>query len=124
MVLIAAIAGLLLALFSCVLWWCTYERVMTVGPRSRLWFLQAYQGWISLYQYNRQYSDFRESIAVHWWHVVAFFCLPCLILLYVSLKHTKNAKGQICPNCGYDLRATPDGCPECGQIIAPKCPAV
>jgi hypothetical protein len=40
--------------------------------------------------------------------------------LWVSQRRREREGNQLCRNCGYDLRATPERCPECG--VAPARP--
>jgi hypothetical protein len=49
-------------------------------------------------------------IALGW---PVLFSLVCLVL--VVNQRRMAASGQYCRHCGYDLRATPDRCPECGH---------
>lgn len=50
----------------------------------------------------------------------AWIPYPLLVLLVFLppvigwLQHRKARERQICEYCGYDLRATPERCPECG----------
>ena len=52
--------------------------------------------------------------AVPYWFVLAVAALPAAAWLYLSRRHQRRAASHLCAGCSYDLRATPERCPECG----------
>jgi len=57
------------------------------------------------------------NLVVPHWLVATAAVIPFLIwlpILHRALRARKRQRQGFCPKCGYDLRATPDRCPECG----------
>ena len=55
-------------------------------------------------------------LAVPWWCLIAVMGSGATGLYAKALQSRRRAAASLCPACGYDLRATPDRCPECGRI--------
>ena len=61
-----------------------------------------------------------RSVALPHWFLVAVAAVPPAIWLgrVRRARRTRHRQvNRLCPSCGYDLRATPDRCPECGESV-------
>ena len=53
-------------------------------------------------------------VALPHWLVLPLLAIPFLIWTRRSIRHWRRRRRGLCTECGYDLRATPTRCPECG----------
>jgi hypothetical protein len=63
--------------------------------------------------------DYRV-VAVPYWFILLGLCVLPGLWVHHSLRQHQRRIGGLCPVCGYDLRASPDRCPECGSPIPPS----
>ena len=65
------------------------------------------------------YDEFYAVGTPHWVLIILFSILPLLAFSGVFKRRQRLLEGH-CIHCGYDLRATPDRCPECGKVPTDK----
>jgi hypothetical protein len=77
--------------------------------------------------YGHKYADGNldavRLLSVPAWFLTALLALPPIVWLVRRVKlqrRERRREGGLCPSCGYDLRASPDRCPECGTKRAPQ----
>jgi hypothetical protein len=81
------------------------------------------QSWTRWKRYNSDAVDIRvgwlrkegswEVHLPHWVYILLASVLPSWWLLR---WRARREKAWLCQTCGYDLRATPERCPECGKV--------
>ena len=57
------------------------------------------------------------NLQVPYWFLTLIFMLPAALAPF-SLRRRRRVDAGLCAHCGYDIRATPQRCPECGTAIS------
>jgi hypothetical protein len=58
------------------------------------------------------------EVIVPYWFLALVTLLPAGSWLRRGQRLRRRRTRGLCPRCGYDLRATPERCPECGAVPA------
>lgn len=80
-----------------------YEWAENVGPRRGTRYLS----------YTTNSFDF-EQLVVPAWFLILLPASPFLLWQFRHWSRLRARRAGLCPVCGYDLRAAPERCPECG----------
>jgi hypothetical protein len=98
---------------------------LKITPNSNLFDVSVLPGGVKFagFSYVRSTMPSKRFLLIafpHWSLLLALAILPTLRgwqLLRARHRRSEN----LCRTCGYDLRATPDRCPECGDVPQPAC---
>jgi hypothetical protein len=63
-------------------------------------------------------DGFYGAIEIPWWSLALLFSLCPAVWLFALHRARARQRQRHCLECGYDLRASPDRCPECGSSAA------
>jgi hypothetical protein len=90
------------------------QALRDVGSPQRTWdrlgfhFLSKTQAW--------SWRGRMTLLTVPFWFLTSISAFLPLAHVATTLRRSHRRRHLLCVECGYDLRATPDRCPECGDI--------
>jgi hypothetical protein len=61
-----------------------------------------------------------HRVWVPYWPIVAITGWWPALRFLAWLRRSRRMRSHLCPVCGYDLRASPERCPECGAVPGAK----
>jgi hypothetical protein len=61
----------------------------------------------------------RDLYVPLWQLLLPALATPLVIAAHIA-RRRRGVRAGLCPSCGYDLRASPDRCPECGTFAATR----
>lgn len=105
-------------------WFDYVQSARTLAISMMNWSVLSGYKWLPQAERYESQSDFSTHPAkahvyqVHfpcWYGILVGLAAPTLAAYRWQKSRRRVAHGR-CANCGYDLRATPDRCPECGSI--------
>jgi hypothetical protein len=104
------------------------DRVSVEGPRYGYSRERIGIGSMHYVDYGQEWSglgfrggrvDRRATDSLRYWCVPMYVPMvgtALLPLVWLCRRAHRRSRAGCCPRCGYDLRATPDRCPECGAV--------
>lgn len=68
---------------------------------------------------KQRYAGYHSEWFLPFWSLALFALVLPAASLWTVIQRRRRRSAALCPSCGYDLRATPGRCPECGASPLP-----